>query len=177
MVYPILDLKRRGKDLHEYLRQLEGLLSSFKSYDVAAAKNPGKTGVWSAAKIASIGVGVKNDLSRLAVNISTDRSFFFIKPCGLDVDMTSLADQRAGDGFCDRQAAAYGNHPCCLIPLSSSSFVVVYSLYLLPHGNRTGCRWPPACLTVAGMAVFVADFVFNNRGLFLRAEDPSGAGS
>ncbi len=97
VVYPILDLKRRGKDLHEYLRRLEGAVIEFlKSYDVAAARNPGKTGVWvGRKKIASIGVGVKKWISYhgLAVNINTDLGLFsLIKPCGLDVDMTSLAD-------------------------------------------------------------------------------------
>ena len=97
VVYPILDLKRRGKDLHEYLRRLEGAVIEFlKSYDVAAARNPGKTGVWvGRKKIASIGVGVKKWISShgLAVNINTDLGLFsLIKPCGLDVDMTSLAD-------------------------------------------------------------------------------------
>lgn len=97
VVYPILDLKRRGKDLHEYLRRLEGAVIEFlKSYDVAAARNSGKTGVWvGRKKIASIGVGVKKWISYhgLAVNINTDLGLFsLIKPCGLDVDMTSLAD-------------------------------------------------------------------------------------
>ena len=65
VVYPILDLKRRGKDLHEYLRRLEGAVIEFlKSYDVAAARNPGKTGVWVGRnKIASMGVGVKKWIS------------------------------------------------------------------------------------------------------------------
>ncbi len=98
--YPILDLARRGRDLHRYLRALEELL-------IARAGPPrgrrdggakGLTGVWAAEnrKIASIGVGVRRWVSQhgFALNVAGGEAlapFRAITPCGLaDVTMTSL---------------------------------------------------------------------------------------
>ncbi|MGH2350204.1 MAG: lipoyl(octanoyl) transferase LipB, partial [Chloroflexota bacterium] len=45
--YPILDLRRRGRDLHAYVFALEGLLIDLAaSYGVAAQRSPGRPGVW-----------------------------------------------------------------------------------------------------------------------------------
>lgn len=95
VVYPVLDLSRRGKDLHAYIRQLEDTVVEFlKEYDISSRRDPGKTGVWvETKKIASLGVGVKRWVSfhGIGINISTDLKLFsLIKPCGLEVEMTSL---------------------------------------------------------------------------------------
>jgi lipoyl(octanoyl) transferase len=95
--YPILDLHRRGRDLHRYLRTLEDLLIGFLTeYHLSASRIPGKTGVWvNSRKIASIGVGVRKWISMhgFALNVSRDLSGFgAITPCGLDgVVMTSIS--------------------------------------------------------------------------------------
>jgi lipoyl(octanoyl) transferase len=45
--YPIFDLKTHRRDLHWYLRQLEGaLIAALASVGLPAARNPGYTGVW-----------------------------------------------------------------------------------------------------------------------------------
>ncbi|HJR36410.1 MAG TPA: lipoyl(octanoyl) transferase LipB, partial [Gemmatimonadales bacterium] len=59
--YPILDLTGWRRDLHWYLRQLEEvLIRGLDAVEVAAGRDPGRTGVWTGGrKIASIGIHVK----------------------------------------------------------------------------------------------------------------------
>jgi lipoyl(octanoyl) transferase len=95
--YPILDLKKRGKDLHVYLRSLEiAVIRLVESFGVEAEFCDGKTGVWvQNRKIASIGIGVRRWISMhgFALNVSSDLTgFLSITPCGLTgVRMTSLS--------------------------------------------------------------------------------------
>jgi lipoyl(octanoyl) transferase len=95
--YPILDLKKRGKDLHVYLRSLEtAVIRLVETFGVQAAFCDGKTGVWvENRKIASIGIGVRRWISMhgFALNVSSDLTgFLSITPCGLTgVRMTSLS--------------------------------------------------------------------------------------
>jgi lipoate-protein ligase B len=96
VAYPIIDLSRRGRDLHRYLRDLEAwLVRVCRGYGVEAGTNPPHTGVWVAErKIASIGIAVRRWVAYhgAALNVSTDLSYFdLIVPCGLrGVRMTSL---------------------------------------------------------------------------------------
>ena len=95
--YPILDLKKRGKDLHVYLRSLEtAVIRLVGSFGVEAGFCDGKTGVWvQNRKIASIGIGVRRWITMhgFALNVSSDLTgFLSITPCGLaGVRMTSLS--------------------------------------------------------------------------------------
>ena len=98
--YPVLDLSRRGRDLHRYLRFLEDLLIGLSaSYGVTAQNREGLTGVWvGPRKLASLGVGVRKWVSMhgFAINITREstESFAHITPCGLTgVEMTSLAHE------------------------------------------------------------------------------------
>lgn len=96
VVYPIFDLNRQKKDLRFFLNRLEQVIIEFLRYfGCQASRKIGFTGVWlEDKKIASIGIGVKKWVSfhGLAVNINSDLSFFsLIKPCGLNVEMTSLS--------------------------------------------------------------------------------------
>ena len=94
--YPIVDLTPRGRDLHRYLRLLEEtLLTTLAAFGLQGRRDPGRTGVWvGAAKIASIGIGVRRWISwhGFALNVATDlRAFDAIVPCGLTgVRMTSM---------------------------------------------------------------------------------------
>lgn len=94
--YPIVDLTPRGRDLHRYLRLLEEtLLTTLAAFGLQGRRDPGRTGVWvGAAKIASIGIGVRHWISwhGFALNVATDlRAFDAIVPCGLPgVRMTSM---------------------------------------------------------------------------------------
>jgi lipoyl(octanoyl) transferase len=96
MGYPIVDLRRRGQDLHRYLRWLEQTLIEFLAdYDIEAKQREGLTGVWIGhRKIASIGVGVRHWITMhgFALNVCGDLApFAHIIPCGIsNVTMTSM---------------------------------------------------------------------------------------
>ena len=102
VVYPILDLQNRGRDLHAYMRFLEEvILLTCARFGVTSGRREGLTGVWvGPRKIASIGVGVRRWVSMhgLALNIenvSLD-AFSHITPCGIaGVEMTCL-EKEAG---------------------------------------------------------------------------------
>jgi lipoyl(octanoyl) transferase len=98
--YPILDLNKRGRDLHLYLRFLEDYLIRFSAgFGVTAQRREGLTGVWvGERKLASLGIGVRKWISMhgFAINIleSSTAPFSSITPCGLaGVEMTSLEQE------------------------------------------------------------------------------------
>lgn len=86
--YPIVDLRRRGRDVHAYVRALEeGLIDAAAQLGVSAARRPGLPGVWvDEAKLASIGVAVRRWVTThgFALNAGPDLSYFdHIVPCGI----------------------------------------------------------------------------------------------
>lgn len=96
--YPILDLKPDRRDLHRYLRDLEGaLIDALAHWGVEGRREEGLTGVWTAAgKIAAIGVRVSSGWITshgFALNVATDLAWFeTIVPCGIrDREVTSLS--------------------------------------------------------------------------------------
>jgi lipoyl(octanoyl) transferase len=99
--YPHIDLRRRNRDLHRYLRNLESaLIEASAIFGVRGYRREGLTGVWTdGGKLASIGVGVRQWVTfhGFALNVSTDLSYFnWINPCGIkDCPMTSL-EQESG---------------------------------------------------------------------------------
>lgn len=99
--YPLLDLRRRGSDLHRYLRDLEEFLILLcAEFGVAASRRDGLTGVWAGGKkIASLGVGVRRWISMhgFALNVCGPlEGFAHITPCGIaGVEMTSLEREGA----------------------------------------------------------------------------------
>jgi lipoate-protein ligase B len=95
--YPILDLEPRGADVHQYLRQLEGvLIDALSDFGIEAGRRAGYTGVWvdERRKIASIGVGIRRwvTMHGFALNVTCDLARFGpIVACGLrGVEMTSM---------------------------------------------------------------------------------------
>ena len=95
--YVVCDLTERGRDLHRFLRDLEGaLIAALAQWGLAGETVPGRTGVWvGGEKIASLGVAVRRWVSYhgFALNVAPDLGFFdLIHPCGLrGIQMTSLA--------------------------------------------------------------------------------------
>jgi lipoyl(octanoyl) transferase len=100
--YPLLDLRKRGSDLHRYLRDLEEFLILLcAEFGVTASRREGLTGVWVGdRKIASLGVGVRRWISMhgFALNVCGPLDgFAHITPCGIaGVEMTSLEREGAG---------------------------------------------------------------------------------
>jgi len=96
VVYPILNLKRYKKDIYWYLRKLEAItIDLLAKFAIPASRKQDYTGVWvDSKKIASIGIGVSNWITYhgLALNVNTDLDYFsMIRPCNLDVKMTSMS--------------------------------------------------------------------------------------
>ena len=95
-VYPIFNLNYFKKDIHLFLRNLENLIIDLLAgFGINGIRYPGLTGVWIRdEKIASIGIAIKNWITfhGISLNIkSLDlENFNFIRPCGMDIKMTSL---------------------------------------------------------------------------------------
>jgi lipoyl(octanoyl) transferase len=97
VVYPILNLKALGSDVHTFLRLLEeSVILTLRPFGVEGHRH-GLAGVWTGnRKICSIGVAVRRSITYhgLALNISPNmKHFTYINPCGLQSSqMTSLAE-------------------------------------------------------------------------------------
>ena len=101
--YPIFNLNYLKKDIHLFLRQLEKVVIDLLSdFGVMGLRQPGLTGVWvNKNKIVSIGIAIKNWITfhGLSINVKKDdlNGFRMIKPCGLDIEMTSLEIETGRD--------------------------------------------------------------------------------
>lgn len=107
VIYPIFHLERFGKDLKLYLHKLEQVtIDLLCNFGIVADRILGQRGIWvKGDKIASIGVGVRKWVAfhGMAINVNTDLKYFsLIKPCGLDVNMTSLARLKGTDVSMDK---------------------------------------------------------------------------
>ena len=98
--YPLLDLKRHGRDVKQYVRNLEeALIGTLQPLGVEGTRLEGLTGVWLARpprKIASIGVHVSRWVTThgYALNVDLDPAPFtdWITACGLeDAAFTTIA--------------------------------------------------------------------------------------
>ena len=98
--YPILDLRRHGKDVKKYVRDLEeALIRTLAPLGLEGVRFDGLTGVWLHApprKIASIGVHISRWVTThgYALNVALDPAPFtdWITACGLeDAAFTTIA--------------------------------------------------------------------------------------
>jgi lipoate-protein ligase B len=99
--YPIIDLRRYGKDIHLYLRKLEEvIIKLLRDFSIKAQRIKGMTGVWvDDKKIASIGIGVSKWITYhgFALNMDPNMNHFaMINPCGLNKPITSMKEQSNG---------------------------------------------------------------------------------
>lgn len=100
--YPILDLKKRQRNVTGYVRTLESAiietLSLFEIHSEAKTGNE-NTGVWvGQKKIASIGIAVKSwtTYHGLAINFSYDpKAFQGINPCGFSSEIMTDVESEA----------------------------------------------------------------------------------
>jgi lipoyl(octanoyl) transferase len=106
VVYVMLDLRRRGRDVRCFVRDLEGwIIAALARFNVVGCVREGRVGVWVERKgpgfaredkIAAIGVKIRRWVSfhGLALNVEPDLSHFSgIVPCGIaDAGVTSLVD-------------------------------------------------------------------------------------
>jgi lipoyl(octanoyl) transferase len=98
--YPILDLKRHGRDVKQYVRNLEqALIETVAPFGLIGERIDGLTGVWLTRpprKLASIGVHVSRWVTThgYALNVDLDPAPFtdWITACGLeDAVFTTMA--------------------------------------------------------------------------------------
>lgn len=101
VAYPIVQLAEGQRDLHAYLRWLEGVvIEALARLGLEGRREEGLTGVWlGTQKVCSIGVAVRRWVTwhGLAVNVTTDLAAYEgFAPCGLSADvMTRVADHMA----------------------------------------------------------------------------------
>jgi lipoyl(octanoyl) transferase len=131
MIYVLLDLNNRGRDVRCFVAGLEKwLIATLAALGVTAFAAPGRVGVWVAdgdreAKIAAIGVRVKRwvTLHGASINVAPDLGHYSgIVPCGLpDYPVTSLAALRRDASFADVDAALARQFPAFLAALGGQS--------------------------------------------------------
>lgn len=115
VVYVLLDLRRRGRDVRRLVAGLEGwAIAALATLGVAARRSPTGTGIWvgegaAEAKIGAIGLRVRQWVSfhGMAINVTPDLSAFdAIVPCGLAGSrVTRLVDLVPGAGMAALDAA------------------------------------------------------------------------
>ena len=139
--YPILDLKRHGKDVKKYVRDLEeALIRTLAAVGLEATRFEGLTGVWlhpPPRKIASIGVHISRWVTThgYALNVDLDLAPFteWITACGLeDAAFTTIARELDRSVTVDE-----------VRPLAHAAIEEVFGLVLepLPSGDGHGL-WP-----------------------------------
>lgn len=100
VVYVLLDLERRGRDVRRFVHSLEGwMIAALAELGVTARRAAGRIGIWvdhrgTEAKVGAIGVRVRRwvTMHGFAVNLAPALSHFSgIVPCGIaDFPVTSL---------------------------------------------------------------------------------------
>ncbi|MEW5794760.1 MAG: lipoyl(octanoyl) transferase LipB [Candidatus Zixiibacteriota bacterium] len=88
VLYPIIDLRERGRDVRRYLRDLEQMvIETLADLGLVASVKEGLTGIWvENRKVGAIGVAVSKWISYhgVAINVNTDLDYFkLINPCGI----------------------------------------------------------------------------------------------
>lgn len=131
VVYPMLDLGRRGRDVRAYVGALEGwMIAALADFGVAAFCHQAGTGIWvraggDIAKIGAIGVRVRKWVSfhGLAINVTTDLSHYgAIVPCGIaDHGVARLADLVPGATMAQLDEALHRRLPAMLVTLGEPS--------------------------------------------------------
>jgi lipoyl(octanoyl) transferase len=118
IVYILLDLEKRGKDVRRFVHSVESwVIDVLDHFGIASFRAAGRVGIWTTqggqeAKIGAIGVRVRRWVSfhGLALNVHPDLSHFGgIVPCGLpEYAVTSMAELGLDPGIepVDRAFAA-----------------------------------------------------------------------
>lgn len=101
IIYLMLDLKTRGRDVHKFVETVEGLvIDALAELGVTGERRKGRVGVWVASpggeeKIAAVGIRLRHWVSfhGASLNVAPDLSHYDgIVPCGIrEFGVTSLA--------------------------------------------------------------------------------------
>lgn len=139
--YPILDLNRHGRDVKQYVRDLEeSVIRAIGTLGLAGVRFDGLTGVWldrPPRKLCSIGVHISRWVTThgYALNVSLDPAVFtdWITACGLDGAQFTTLERELGRPVSVDEVR----------PLAAAAFGEVFGLELeeLPADEGLGV-WP-----------------------------------
>ncbi len=100
--YPILDLKKLGIGVRDYVNLMEeAIIQTLAEFQISTKRIEGMTGIWladgAARKIAAIGIKISRGITMhgFALNINTDLSYFnHMVPCGIpDKGVTTMKEE------------------------------------------------------------------------------------
>ena len=130
VAYVMLDLNKRGRDVHQFVTTLEAwVIETLAAFNVKGERRTGRVGVWVTRpdkpknadgtmpedKIAAIGVKLRRWVSfhGISINVEPDLSQFSgIVPCGIrDHGVTSLVDLGLPVTMADLDAALLAEFP------------------------------------------------------------------
>jgi lipoate-protein ligase B len=102
--YAIVDLRERGRDVHEHARHLEEILiGAAGECGVPAWRKRGYPGAWNArGKLGALGIAVRRwvTMHGAALNVCPDLGHFsFIVPCGLGWARTTSLSESLGSAI------------------------------------------------------------------------------
>jgi lipoate-protein ligase B len=146
VAYPILSLKERGRDVYQFVRDLEAAaLRTLADFGITAERDENHAGVWvGGAEIAAVGLSIKKwvTMHGLALNVNPDLSHFsLIHPCGLaGVKATSMAELLGGPVSMQAVRAAFVRHFSLVLglPVLPGNFADLGGLY--PAGFQKPVR-------------------------------------
>jgi lipoate-protein ligase B len=100
--YPIVRVRTVAANMPAYVCALEeAVIQTLAALGIGAERRPGQPGVWvGEEKIAAVGVAITHGVAwhGFSINVGRDLSGFdAIRPCGLDIPVTSIARQIAHD--------------------------------------------------------------------------------
>jgi len=131
VVYVMLDLERRGRDLRRFVRNLEDwTIRALARLGVAGECRAGRVGVWvvqpdaSERKIAAIGVRVRRWVSYhgVSINVAPDLDHYRgIVPCGID-----------GHGVTSLHAEGVGADLAALDAALAATFIEIFGPFSAP---------------------------------------------
>jgi len=87
VAYPIIDLRQRGKDIHQYVHDLEEvIIRTLSDFSIGADRDNSHAGVWvKDEEVAAIGLSIKRwvTMHGIALNVNPKLEHFsLINPCG-----------------------------------------------------------------------------------------------
>jgi lipoyl(octanoyl) transferase len=115
VVYTMLDLKKRGADVRQFVRNLEGwVIDTLAEFGVTGERREGRVGIWvedqgTEKKIAAIGIRIRHWITfhGISLNVNPELNHFSgIVPCGIsEYGVTSLNDLGIDCSMADVDAA------------------------------------------------------------------------
>lgn len=103
VAYPIIDLRNRGKDVHQYVHDLEEVvIRTLGDFSIKACRDESLAGVWvNDEEVAAIGLSIRRWITMhgIALNVNPNLEHFsLINPCGFsDRKATSMTELLARD--------------------------------------------------------------------------------